>query len=110
MEKKILKKDFIGERGLKSPFKEIIEKRGWKFICQNLPSRFVALMREFYANLVGRKETQCYVGGKWVSFHRKDINNILKLGKLSDGTKFKELKKNLDYQKIVKVLIDGKEE
>ena len=31
MEKKIFKKDFIGERGFKkfiSPFKEIIEKRG----------------------------------------------------------------------------------
>ena len=38
----------------------------------------------------------------------KDNNQVLKLGKFSDGTKFKELMKNLDYQKIVKTLIDGK--
>ena len=77
MEKKILKKEFIGERGFKrfiSPFKEIIKKRGWKFVCQHLSSGFAALVREFYANLGDRKETQCYVRGKWVSFHRKDIN------------------------------------
>ena len=103
MEKKILK-DFIGEKGLKkfiSPFKQIIEKRGWKFVCQHLASGFAALVREFNANLVDRKENQCYVRGKWISFHRKDINQVLKLGKLSDGTKFKELKKNPNYRKIV---------
>ena len=77
MEKKILKKESIRERGFKrfiSPFKEIIKKRGWKFVCQHLSSGFAALVREFYANLGDRKETQFYVRGKWVSFHRKDIN------------------------------------
>ena len=59
MEKNFFK-DFIGERGFKkfiSPFKEIIEKRGWRFICQHLPTGFAALVREFYAYLVERKET-----------------------------------------------------
>ena len=59
MEKKILK-DFIGKRGFKkfiSPFKEIIEKRGWTFVSQHFPSGFVALVREFYANLRDRKDT-----------------------------------------------------
>ena len=112
MEKKIIKKDFIGEKGFKkfiSLSKEIIEKRGWKFICRHLPSGFAALMREFYSKLEDRKGTQWYVKGKWVSFNKKDINQVLKLGKLSDGTKFKKLKKNPDYQEIVEVLIVEKE-
>ena len=67
-------------------------------------------MREFYANMVDRKDTQCYVRGKWVSFNRHDINHLLKLGKLSDGTKFRELKKNPDYQKIVTTLTAKKGE
>ena len=58
--------------------------------------------------MVDRKETQCYVRGRWVSFHRNDINQLLNLGKLSDGTKFKKFKKNPDYQKIVKALTVGK--
>ena len=58
-------------------------------------------MREFYANMVDRKDNQCYVRRKWVSFHGNDINQLLKLGKLSDGTKFKKLKKNPNYKMIV---------
>ena len=76
MEKKILK-EFIRERGFKKSiphFQKIIEKRGWEFICQHLPYGFVALVREFYKNLVERKETQCFVKEKWVSFHKKDTN------------------------------------
>ena len=51
MEKKILKKEFI------SPFKEIIKKRGWKIIGKHMPPERAALVREFYANMVDRKET-----------------------------------------------------
>ena len=67
MEKKLQKKDFIGERGFKkfiSLFKEVIEKRGWRIICQHTPSGFVALVREFYVNMLDKKQTQCYVRGK----------------------------------------------
>ena len=87
MVKKILKKGFIGERGFKQfipPFKEVIKNRGWKIICEHMPPGLAALVREFYTNMVGRKETTCYVRGKWVSFHRHEINQLLKLGKLSD--------------------------
>ena len=37
MQKTLFKKGFIGERGFKEiipPFKEVIEKRGWKAICK----------------------------------------------------------------------------
>ena len=48
--------------------------------------------------------------GKWVSFDKHTINHLCGLGKVSDGAKFKRLKKNPDYQKILKVLTDGKRE
>ena len=69
-----------------------------------------ALVREFYANMVDRKETRYYVKGKWVSFHRNDINQLLKLKKLSNETRFKTVKKNPNYQKIVKALTARKRE
>ena len=65
-----------------------------------MPPRHAALVREFYANMMGRKGTQCYTKGKWVSFLRDDINQLLKLGKLKNGSKFKKLKENPEFQKI----------
>ena len=38
MEKKMLKKDFIRERGYKkliSPFRKVIEKRSWNILCEH---------------------------------------------------------------------------
>ena len=38
MENTMLKKDFIGERGFKqliSPFKEVIEQKGWSLLCEH---------------------------------------------------------------------------
>ena len=102
MQKTLLKKGFIGERGFKEiipPFKEVVEKSNWTSICTHLPVGLIAMVREFYANLWGRKELQCYVRGKWVSFDRHTINHLCGLGKMSDGAKFKRMKKNLDYQK-----------
>ena len=60
MQKTLLKKGFVGEKGFKEiipPFKEVIEKRGWIAICKHLPTRRVAIIREFYANLQNKKET-----------------------------------------------------
>ena len=54
------------------------------------------------------KETQCFVRGKWVSFNRKTINHMCGLGKLSDGAKFRRLKKNPNHHKILEELTDGK--
>ena len=50
--------NFIGERGfnkLISPFREVIEKGGRNLFCEHKPAGFVALVREFYVNLVGKK-------------------------------------------------------
>ena len=46
--------------------------------------------------------------GKWVFFDKHTINHMCGLGKLSDGAKFRKLKKDLDYLKILKELTNGK--
>ena len=46
--------------------------------------------------------------GKWVPFDRHTINYMCGLGKIGDQVKFKRLKKDLDYQKILKEFTDGK--
>ena len=67
-------------------------------------------MREFNSNPVDRKEKTCYVRGKWVLFDSDEIKKILKLSNLKDGSKFKILKKDPDYQKILELLTVGKGE
>ena len=64
-------KGFVGERGfnqLISPFKELIEQRGWGKICKLQKSVYAAVVRQFYSNLVGRKENSVYVRGVWVPY------------------------------------------
>ena len=53
-------KGFVGERGfsqLISPFKELIEQRGWEKFCKHQRPGYAAVVREFYSNLVGRRRT-----------------------------------------------------
>ena len=113
MDKKMLNKDFIGERGCKkliSLFKEVIEKRGWSLLCEHKSTGYAALVREFYSNLVGRKEKTCYVRGKWISFDKDEINKVLKLRDSKDISKFKKLKKDPNHQNILELLTIGKGE
>ena len=87
MQKKIMKKDFIGERGFKQlipPFNEAIEKRGWSLLCEHHSAWFASLVREFYSNFVGWKEKTCYIRGKWISFDRKKINKAFRFSEQKD--------------------------
>ena len=62
-------KGFVGERGfsqLISPFKELIEQIGWEKFCKHQRSGYAAVVREFYSNLVGRKENSVFIRGVWV--------------------------------------------
>ena len=66
MEQTLLKKDSIGERGsnkLISPCREVIEKRGWSLLCEHKPAGFAVVVREFFANLVGKKKKMFYIRG-----------------------------------------------
>ena len=102
---------FIGERGFNkwiSSFQEIIEKRGWLLVCENKALGFVDVVKEFYANMVGMKDKTIYIRGKWISFNREQIDQTYNLDERKNGSKFKKLVKEPDFQKVVDLLTDGK--
>ena len=54
-----MQKDFVRERGFVKfifPFREVIKKRRWSLLCEHKLVGFAALVGEFYANMVGKKE------------------------------------------------------
>ena len=94
MEQTILQKNFISKRGfnqLISPFIEVLQKIGWSLLCEHKTIGFAVVVREFYANMVGKKEKMCYVRGKWISFDKEEINKTFNLKKQKNGSKFKNL-------------------
>ena len=104
-------KGFIGERGFSkhiSPFKELIEQRGWESFCKHQKTGHAAVVREFYSNLVGRKDNSVYVRGVWVPFGAKTINEMYRMEGQKHGSKFKKLINNPDLEKITKQLTDDK--
>ena len=75
-------KGFVGERGFRkliSPFKELIEQRGWGNFCKHQKSGYAAVVREFYSNLVGRKHKSVYVRGVWVPYGAETINEMYEM-------------------------------
>ena len=95
-------KEFVCERGfgkLVSPFSEVMKKRGWEFFYEHKAPGFSALVREFYANMVGIKDDSVYVRGVWVPFDDRRINEVFKLRDFEDGSKYKKLLENPNYKK-----------
>ena len=104
-------KGFVAERRFKTPitpFKELIEKRGWETLCAHRRAGYVAVVREFYANLVGRKDNTVYVRGVWVPYGAQAINQVYGLAGLKHGSKYKKLLENPDLKKIAEKLTGGK--
>ena len=58
--------------------------------------------------MVGVKGNNVYVKGKWIFFSREMINELFNLKVQKDGSKFKKLLKEPEYQKIVDLLTGGK--
>ena len=97
---KLQYRDFIGERGFNnwiSPFTEIIEGKGWQLFCEHKSPRFVDVVKDFYANMVGMKDKAMYVRGKWISFNRKKIDQTYNLQEKKNGSKFKRLVEASDF-------------
>ena len=66
MRKYYANKGFVAERRFKTPitpFKELIEKRGWGTLCAHRRAGYAAVVREFYSNLVCRKNNTVYIRG-----------------------------------------------
>ena len=58
--------------------------------------------------MTGMKEKTVYVRGQWISFSREKIDQIFNLNERKNGSKFKRLVKEPNYQKIVDLLTYGK--
>ena len=104
-------KGFVAERRFRNPitpFKEMIEQRGWKALCAHQKSGYTAVVKDFYSNLVGRKDNTVFVRGVWVPYGAKAINEAYVMAGHKHGSKFKKLLENPDFEKIAKKLTDGK--
>ena len=104
-------KGFIAERRFRNPitlFKEMIEQRGWKALCAHQKSGYTAVVKDFYSNLVGRKDNTVFVRGVWVPYGAKAINEAYGMAGHKHGSKFKKLLENPDFEKIAKKLTDGR--
>ena len=66
------------------------------------------MVKEFYANMVGMKDQTVYVRGKWISFSRERIDQTYNLHERKNGSKFKNLVKEPNFQKIIDLVTDGK--
>ena len=104
-------KGFVGERGfsqLISPFKELIEQRGWGKFCKHYKTGYAAIVREFYSILVGRKDNSVFVKGVWVPYGAESINAIYGMEGQKHGAKYKRLADRPKKEKIARMLTDGK--
>ena len=104
-------KGFIAERRFRNPitpFKEMIEQRGWKSLYAHQKSGYTAVVKYFYSNLVGRKDNTVFVRGVWVPYGAKAINEAYGMAGHKHASKFKNLLENLDFEKIAKKLTDGR--
>ena len=104
-------KGFVSERRFRNPitpFKEMIEQRGWEAFCAHQKSGYTVVVKEFYSNLVGRKDNTVFVIGVWVPYGAKAINEAYGMAGHKHGSKFKKLLENPNFKKIAKKLTDGK--
>ena len=58
--------------------------------------------------MVEEKGKKVYVKGKWIDFSREMINEMLNLKVMKDGSKFKKMLKEPEYQKMVDLLTGRK--
>ena len=86
----------------------MLEKREWQALDEHKEPGCTAMVKEFFANMVEEEGKKVYVRGHWIDFSKERINMLLNLKVQKDGSKFKKLLKEPDYQKIVDLLIAGK--
>ena len=55
------------------------------------------MVKEFYTNMVGIKDSTVFVRGKWISFSKEQIDQTYNLNERKNGSKFKRLVKEPDF-------------
>ena len=88
----------------------MIEQRGWGKFCKHQKTGYAAVVREFYSNLVGRKENSVFVRGVWVPYGAETINAMYGMEGQKHGSKYKKIAESHDREKIARRLTDGKVE
>ena len=86
----------------------MIEQRGWEKFCKHQRSGYAAVVREFYSNLVGRKENSVFVRGVWVPYGAETINAMYGMEGQKHGSKYKKIADSPNREKIARRLKDGK--
>ena len=86
----------------------MIEQRGWGKFCKHKKSSYAAVVREFYSNLVGRKENSVFVRGVWVPYGAETINAMYGMEGQKHGSKYKKIADRPNREKIARRLTDGK--
>ena len=86
----------------------MLEKRGWQSLGEQKKHGCAVLVKEFFANMVEEEGKKVYVKGQWIDFSKEKINILFNLKVMKDGSKFKKLLKEPEYQKIVDLLIARK--
>ena len=86
----------------------MLEKRGWESLGEHKAPGCAALVKEYFSNMVEEEGKKVYVRGIWIDFSKEKINGLFNLKVQKDGSKFKRLLKEPEYQKIVDLLIVGK--
>ena len=77
-------------------------------ILQTLKSGYATVVREFYSNLVGRKENSVFFRGVWVPYGVETINAMYGMEGQKHGSKYKKIADSPNREKIARRLTDGK--
>ena len=111
MEEALCRKGIYRRKGIQSanlPVQRIDRaKRVGKF-CKHYKTGYAAIVREFYSNLVGRKENSVFVRGVWVPYGAETINAMYGMEGQKHGSKYKKLADSPNREKIARRLTDGK--
>ena len=86
----------------------MIEQKGWGKFCKHQKSGYASVVREFYSNLVGRKENSVFVRGVWVPYGAETINEMYGMEGQKHGSKYKKIADSPNREKIARRLKDGK--
>ena len=86
----------------------MIEQRGWGKFCKHYKTGYATIVKEFYSNLVGRKDNSIFVRGVWVPYGAEIINAIYGMEGQKHGAKYKRLADRPNREKIARMLTDGK--
>ena len=66
------------------------------------------MVKEFFDNMVEEEGKKVYVRGHWIDFSKERKNMLFNLKVQKNGSNFKKLLKEPDYQKILDLLTVGK--